>query len=156
MNNSSSQPNGDPVARTTEVTVLPFEVDDWDESELNHFAIQVAYRGSGLYGILKDGKAYGKNGKWCHERIPSARTDTWRSIYRWDKDTAIEVALALAPTILSNGLTAQDAYALYKMDRAEERKAFIEERLAYNREHFLPLRDNTVYEDEDDDEDEED
>jgi hypothetical protein len=108
----------EPTVRPTryEVTCLP-------EDDINapHFALEVAYRGSGLWAVTRHGACLSADGSWDWEPSPSNREDDWLERHRFDLDTALRLAREAAPRITVNGHTVTDALALADQRRQEER-----------------------------------
>jgi hypothetical protein len=76
-----------------------------------HYAIQVAYRGDGLWAVLNGGFCLGVDSAWDYEPSPSCRDDDWLATHRFDETTALQLAEEIAPTITVNGFTVADALA---------------------------------------------
>lgn len=105
-NRASSHPIA--TARPTgySVSCLP-------EGDVNEhlFAIDVAYRGRGLWAVVRHRECLGANGAWSWELLPSSREDEWLESHRFPLDKALELAKAAAPHITVNGHTVAEALA---------------------------------------------
>lgn len=88
--------------RTTEYTVCALPDDHIDAGI---FSITVAYRGAGLWAVLRGKRCLGADGTWDWEPIPSDRTDEWKAAHRFDEKTAVQLACEAAPKLVINGLT---------------------------------------------------
>lgn len=81
---------------TVEITprVTEYEVCAWPEGDINAeaYVIKVAYRGRGLWAVIRRGLCINVNGGWDREPIPSERTDEWLAAHRFDEQTALRLA----------------------------------------------------------------
>lgn len=98
--------------RVTEYEVCAIPEDD---ITANAYAIKVAYRGRGLWAVIRLGYCLGADGEWSYESIPSERTDEWLAGHRFDKETALRLAVEHAPKVTVNGWTVEDV--LLKRER---------------------------------------
>jgi hypothetical protein len=90
----------------TEYTICALPEDNvsfWD------YAVKVAYRGDGLWAVLKRGYCLGTDGEWDYEPSPSGRDDDWLSGHRFDEATALALAEREAPRVTVNGFSVADA-----------------------------------------------
>jgi hypothetical protein len=106
--------------RPTEYTVncLPEE-----DLEGHIFAIAVAYRGRGLWAVLRHGRCLGAGGAWDHEMQPSSREDDWLTTHRFSLNEALTLAKAAAPNVTVNGFTVADALAMHQRRSATDGSA---------------------------------
>lgn len=86
------------------VGCLPLDHEDFDL-----FSLEVAYRGRGRWAVVRHRYCYDIDGKRDYESIPSERREAWLDRFRFDLDTAIDLAVRIAPTLTVNGMTAADA-----------------------------------------------
>jgi hypothetical protein len=76
------------------------------------YTIQVKHTGNGLFAVRHGIRDYGTDGTW--EREPSwpehgiDESATWMASHRFDHDTALSLALELAPTLSYRGRTVTD------------------------------------------------
>ncbi|HEY9413313.1 MAG TPA: hypothetical protein VIQ30_01015 [Pseudonocardia sp.] len=101
--------------RITEYTVCALPEDDINSGS---YAITVAYRGRGLWAVLRHRMCLGTDGEWDYESIPSEREDEWLATHRFDVHTALRLALEAAPKVTVNGWTVADALAAAKRREA--------------------------------------
>ncbi|WFE45319.1 hypothetical protein [Verrucosispora sp. WMMD1129] len=99
------------TTRVTEYTVCALPEDHIDA---DIFAITVAYRGHGLWAVLRGKRCLDAGGTWWWEPIPSERTDEWKAANRFDEETALRLAREAAPTVVVNGWTAESVLAQSK------------------------------------------
>lgn len=99
-------------ATTYTVSCLPEGHDD-----LYVWAVFVEFTGRG-WAVRRMKRCYDIDGEWDWESIPSERTEEWLARFRFDLDTALDIARRVAPTIRVNGRTARDILAWEAMDRA--------------------------------------
>ncbi|MFJ1461803.1 hypothetical protein [Nocardia sp. N2S4-5] len=93
-------------ATTYTVSCLPEDHDD-----LCVWSVFVEYAGRGRWAVRRMKRCYDIDGEWDWESIPSERTEEWLARFRFDLDTALDIARRVAPTIRVNGRTAQDILA---------------------------------------------
>lgn len=98
----------EPTVQVTEytVSVLP----DGDVNQ-DLFTIKVAYRGRGLWAVLRRSFCLGRSGDWDYESMPSGRTDQWLAEYRFTEAEALDLAREAAPQIEYGGRTASEFLA---------------------------------------------
>lgn len=99
----------EPTVQVTEYTVSLLPADDINASS---FAITVAYRGRGLWAVLRRSFCLGRDGEWDYEMKPSSRTDEWLADHRFTDVEALVLAKAEAPRIVVNGRTAAELMEL--------------------------------------------
>lgn len=90
----------EPQVRVTRYEVSCFPKDAEDAL---HFTLAVEYRGRGLWAVLDGPFALDAEGRKDYESIPSEREDEWLALYRFDLDTALEIAKRAAPLMTVNG-----------------------------------------------------
>ncbi|HXM55361.1 MAG TPA: hypothetical protein VOB72_08220 [Candidatus Dormibacteraeota bacterium] len=92
----------------TEYTICALPEDD-----INHgsFAVKVAYRGRGLWAVVRHRYCLGRDGEWDYESMPSGRTDEWLAEHRFTEAEALRLAREAAPHIRVNGMTAAEVQA---------------------------------------------
>jgi hypothetical protein len=97
-----------PVARVTryEVSCLPQA-----DPNADLFTLTVEERSPGRWAVLQRGFCFDLDGVREYESIPSERAAEFRARFRFDLDTALELAAKIAPTITVNGHTVADALA---------------------------------------------
>lgn len=95
-------------ARCTEWAVNCLPEDDINAPA---FEIKVAYRGRGLWAVLRHGSCLSTSGDWDWEHIPSEREDEWLAEHRFSMERALELAKAAAPGVVVNGHTVTEALA---------------------------------------------
>jgi hypothetical protein len=100
----------EPTAYT--VCAVPETVEEWEI-----FAITVERTAPGRWAIRRRSRCLDRDGAWVHESIPSERSDDFLERCRFDLDTALDMARQVAPTLRSNGITAERA----AVEWAEER-----------------------------------
>jgi len=88
------------------VSLLPV-----DDINADLFAITVEWRGDNNWAVMRHRQCLNSEGEWDWEPNPSSRTDEFIATHRFDRDTAIEMARKVAPTVMCNGITAAEAYA---------------------------------------------
>jgi len=95
----------EPTTRVTEyvVSCLPP-----DHEEARNFTLYVRWRGGGLWCVSDGPYCYTRTGRRSYERGPSSRTAGWLKFYRFDLQTALELAERLAPKMRCNGFTVSD------------------------------------------------
>jgi hypothetical protein len=96
--------------QATEYTVNCLPEDDTDG---HVFALTVAYRGHGLWAVLRHGSCLGSDGEWDYELRPSERESDWLATHRFDLETALKLAEEAAPKVTVNGYTVADALAMH-------------------------------------------
>ncbi|MGW1059332.1 hypothetical protein [Micromonospora rubida] len=101
--------------RPTEYTVCALPEDDINAG---NFQIKVAYRGRGLWAVLRHRWCLGADGEWDYESIPSEREDEWLAGHRFQLDAALRLAAEHVLKLTVNGWTVADALAA-----AERRKS---------------------------------
>lgn len=98
----------EPIVRVTryEVSVLP-------EDDINYpvYAIAVETRSASLWAVVRHRMCLGADGEWDWESIPSERGDEWLAAHRFDRETALRLAQAAAPSVTVNGITAAQVLA---------------------------------------------
>jgi hypothetical protein len=82
-----------------------------DDINAPAFELQVAYRGRGLWAVLRHGACLSNTGEWDWEHIPSERADEWLATHRFDFNTALDLAKEAAPKVIVNGHTVTEALA---------------------------------------------
>lgn len=92
----------------TEYTVCALPEDDVNAG---HFSITVAYRGRGLWAVLRHRFCLGADGEWDYESTPSEREDEWLAAHRFGLDDALRLAAEHVTQITVNGWTVADALA---------------------------------------------
>ncbi|MDG4791988.1 hypothetical protein O7626_39940 [Micromonospora sp. WMMD1102] len=97
-------------SKATEYTVTAAGLPE-DDLDAAAFTITVAYRGHGLWAVLRRRWCLGADGEWEFEPIPSERTAAWLAAHRFDLDTALRLAAAEVPHLRTNGRTVHDAIA---------------------------------------------
>lgn len=96
--------------RPTEYEVRAVDLPE-DDINAHHFTIKVAYRGRGLWAVLRNSWCLGLDGEWDYETVPSERTDEWLTAHRFDLDTALRLAADELPKVRVNRWTVHDALA---------------------------------------------
>lgn len=98
----------DPTVSVTEVMVslLP-------EAHIDYrtFAVTVSYRGRGLWAVVHGGFCLGADGGWDYDRPPAQRVEEWWATHRYGYATALRKAIAIAPDVRVNRVTAATAAA---------------------------------------------
>jgi hypothetical protein len=96
-----------------EVRVTRYAVSCLPEGDINarHYMLTVEYRGRGLWAVMDGPFAFDAEGRKDYEPQPSSREDDWLARYRFDLDTAREIAKRAAPLMTVNGHTVADALA---------------------------------------------
>jgi hypothetical protein len=64
---------------------------------------------TGTWAVRLRSRCLGADGEWDYEPLPSSREDEWLATHRFDLETALRLAVELAPTITVNGYTVTDA-----------------------------------------------
>jgi hypothetical protein len=97
-----------PVARVTryEVSCLP-----QTDPNADLFTLTVEERSPGRWAVLRGRMCYDADGVREFESMTTGRTDEFIARFRFDLDTALELAAKLAPTLTVNGHTVADALA---------------------------------------------
>jgi hypothetical protein len=93
------------------VTAAP----DWSHPDRSLWDIEVHERGGGKWGVYNRTRCLGSDGEWSWESIPSERRDEWLAEHRFDLDTALRLAKEQAPHVTVNGLTVEQARALWSV-----------------------------------------
>lgn len=98
----------EPTVRVTryEVSCLP-----QDDINADLFTLRVEERSKDRWAVLRGGFCYDADGKQEYESIPSERADEFKGRFRFDLDTALEIAKRIAPTMKVNRWTVADALA---------------------------------------------
>lgn len=100
---------------TATVTTTKYDVTCITEADddVNYylFTINVEYAGHGGWAIRWMGRCLNARLEWSYESIPSERTDEWLAEYRFDEQTALELAKRAAPHITVNGRTVASVLA---------------------------------------------
>jgi hypothetical protein len=96
---------GEPRLTVTQylVSCLPdghYLVDTW--------AVKVEMREPGRWAVSNGSACFNADGVSTPEPIPSGRSDDFKARYRFDLDTALDLARRVAPTIVINGLSSAD------------------------------------------------
>lgn len=96
-----------------EPMVTEYTVCALPEDNINywHYAIKVAYRGDGLWAVIEGGYCLGADGVWDYEPNAGSREDAWLATHRFDRDTALRLAVEAAPGMTCNGITVEQALA---------------------------------------------
>lgn len=92
---------------TSEVHITKYLVSCLPLDDINTltWSVNVEYAGNGRWAVRRMKRCYDIDGVQDWEPIPSEREDEWLDRYRFDLDTALDVARRVAPTIVVNGLT---------------------------------------------------
>jgi hypothetical protein len=97
-----------PVVAAYEVCAVPYD----EYGNYLSFLITVERtHHTGTWAVRLRGRCLGADGEWDWEHIPSERTDEWLHSHRFDLETALKLAVEVAPTITVNGYTVADALA---------------------------------------------
>jgi hypothetical protein len=78
-----------------------------DNINAHLFAVNVEYRGRGLWAVTRLGECLSASGEWDYEMRPSSREDEWLAEHRFDEQTAIKLAKEAAPKVRVNGWTVE-------------------------------------------------
>ncbi len=99
----------------TTYTVSVCPPDDLQARDRGLWDITVAWSGRpGRWAVRGSmGNVYDIDGNTEYEPLPSDRDDGFLERYRFDLDTALELAKRVAPTVTINGMTAVAAYEKY-------------------------------------------
>lgn len=94
------------------VQVTRYEVSVLPEDDINRsvFTVNVEFRGTDRWAVVRHGWCLDSNGGWDYELRPSEREDDWLESHRFDLDTALRLAREAAPGLIVNGHTAVEAY----------------------------------------------
>lgn len=101
----------------TRITVSVFPPELWDHIDAESYLIHVEETAPGRWAVCRSKRCLNAAGDWDWEPIPGERTDAWLAELRHDRDTALRLAVAAAPLISVNGMTAVQALAWVR-DRA--------------------------------------
>lgn len=96
------------LATRYQVSCIPESINPL-ESDL--FAINVEYRGHGLWAVSRHRRCLSKADTWDYEPLPSSREDDWLDQHRFDLVTALERAKHHAPLVKVNGHTVDSVLA---------------------------------------------
>lgn len=73
-----------------------------------HYTISVEWRGKDRWAVVYNGYVVDADGEWDYEPRVSERTESWLKRYRFDYDTAIQLASKHAAGITVNGHTVNE------------------------------------------------
>lgn len=90
--------------RSTEVTVCAVPEDYADH---HAYRVRVQYRGEEQYAVVWEGYCLRSDGAWSVEQFEA--TPEWWADHRYDYQTACRLACEVAPWIVVNGRTAEEA-----------------------------------------------
>ena len=93
------------------VTRYEFSALPTDDINRTVYTITVEYRGDDKWAVMWLGNAYDAKGRKKYEPLPSSRTEAFIRRYRHDLETAKRIAREMAPKIVVNGKTVEDALA---------------------------------------------
>jgi hypothetical protein len=99
----------EPIITAYEVCAVP--PDKYGNYTLFAIAVERTHH-SGTWAVRRMGRCLGSEGEWDYEPLPSSREDDWLATHRFDLETALRLAVQVAPTITVNGHTVADAIAL--------------------------------------------
>lgn len=94
--------------RATRFNVSCLRAGDRDEYL---FSVSIEERSKDRWAVVRHGFCYDIDGNGEYESIPSERADEFKGRFRFDFDTAFQLAQRLAPTITVNGHTVAEALA---------------------------------------------
>jgi hypothetical protein len=102
----STQAAPEPTVRVTryEVSCLP-----QNNVNADLFTLSVEERSPGRWAVLRGGMCYDADGVREFESMSTGRTDEFIARFRFDLDTALELAKRIAPTMKVNRHTVADA-----------------------------------------------
>lgn len=94
----------------TEVKITEYTVNavGGEGIDAHAYGITVAYAGADRWAIRLRGRCLNTDGEWDWEPIPSERDDDWLNAHRFDRLTAIGLAVEHAPNVTVNGVRAID------------------------------------------------
>lgn len=96
------------------VTVMPL-----DHPNAQVWSLTVAWRGRGRYAVLRHSMALSRSGTWDYECVPSEREDEWLADHRFEYGEAVRLAIAHAPHVVVNGMSASQVLEMMRADAVE-------------------------------------
>lgn len=93
----------EPQVTAYEVCAVPYD----DHGNYASYAIKVERtHHTGRWAVRRMGLCLGADSEWDYEPLPSSREDDWLATHRFDLDTALALAVKVAPRVTVNGMTA--------------------------------------------------
>jgi len=81
---------------------------DPDSLDATVWGVNIEWRGDDKYAVTHLSSCLNDVGEWVHEPIPSSRTDEFIAATRFDYDIARRWAIAVADTVVVNGMNWRD------------------------------------------------